>query len=170
MCTIVTTVGGASANSYASIAQATAYNAAHIHGASWAAAVELDQCKALQTATRTLDAMMDWYGEVVSDTQALLWPRYHAYGGNGLTVPSTIYPPELVNATAELARLLLASDLSADLPADAQGVSAMTVGPLSFTFREGAQAQQLPSIVYFMIQHLGSLRQRGAGSVSLERC
>lgn len=168
-CTLVPTVGAADANTYATIAQADAYHEAHLYGSEWTDTAETKKCQALQMATRLLDRMFDWHGSVVTDAQALLWPRYDVYGANGLVVDSDALPPELVTATAELARQLLASDRTADSAVEAQGITSMTVGPLKFDF-QGAQGRPVPDAVFYLVSHLGTLKQRnGGGSVKLGR-
>lgn len=168
-CTLDATIGGASANTYADSATADSYHEAHVSGATWSAATATQKCQALQTATRLLDANIDWLGSVASSTQRLLWPRSGVLGANGLSIAETALPRELVDATCEFARVLLAGDRAADLAVDVQGVESMQVGSIGFTFRAGAKSKPIPDAVFYMVAHLGRVKTRGAGSVPLLR-
>ncbi len=73
--TIVTTVGSASANSYASLAEADAYFALRPNATAWTAIMDGDErSKLLLWAMRSLDGL-GWVGARVVPTQSLDWPR-----------------------------------------------------------------------------------------------
>lgn len=166
-CTIDATVGGAAANSYSTTAEANAYHDTHLYASVWTG-VDETKCKALQMATRLLDAMFDWYGEAADDDQRLSWPRIGVEGRVGI-IESTVLPDELKEATAELARQLLASNTTADSAVEVQGLTALKVGPIELSFGS-ATGRAIPDAVFYMVSHLGSLKQRGGGgSVPLER-
>lgn len=163
------TVGGAAANSYCDVAEAAAYHASRVHSDPWTDADVADQEAALQMATRALDAQVDWYGHVVSQTQRLLWPRLGVIGRNGYLIPGDTLPRELVEATAEFARQLLVEDRTADSDPETQGLKSVEAGSVALTFRDTVAAKVIPDAVFYLIRHLGTLVQRGAGPVKLVR-
>lgn len=99
-----TTIGGASANSYASIATADAYHLAH-GNAGWTGSDSLKEA-ALIRATDWLDGRYRarWPGKpVYLRDQALCWPRAWATDVDGNPILSTVIPPEVVRAVCEAA-------------------------------------------------------------------
>jgi len=134
--TIVATAGSASANSYCTVAEATAYNEAHVSGTTWTEAEPEDQKRALIMATRELDAYLSWSGLASTDGQALAWPR------TGMLDPITdavigedVVPVRVKWATAEQARLLLVRDRTAESDTDVQGIASLTAGSIQIGFR-----------------------------------
>ena len=101
--TIDATLGGASSNSYVTLAEANAYFETTPHSEHW---TESDDHKnrAIITATRYLDNF-DYYGERCSTTQALKWPRKE-YKVDGVKLECTFIPDEVKVGTFELARAL----------------------------------------------------------------
>lgn len=172
-CAIVATVGGASSNSYATAAQADTYHEAHVSGATWTAATDDQKCRALVQATRQLDAYVEWDGYAASTTQALAWPRTGLYDPNTeVDLPSDALPDELVWATAEQARHLLAGDRAAESTAEVQGVTRIAAGSVELEFAptSGTRQSVLAPAAYQFIAQWGTQRQRGRGGpVALER-
>lgn len=169
-CTIDATVGGVSANAYADIAFADAYHEAHLYNTTWTAATADEKCRALQMATRMLDAQVAWFGWIATTTQALLWPRSGVIGRTGYAWQPTVLPTELKQAAAELARVLLAGGRTPDVPASSDGISRLVAGPVEIEF-DGTRTdpREISDAVFYLIQHLGVLRTRGAGSIALTR-
>lgn len=103
--TIVATAGGASSNSFVTLAEADAYMEGRLNSTLWDAATDDSKNRALVEATRELSAM-SWCGLRVDDTQALSWPRQLAINPDD---PSTAYyetteiPDRVKWATEELA-------------------------------------------------------------------
>lgn len=103
--TIDTTIGGASANSYRTVAEATTYLEGRLNSSAWTSASATDQAAALVEAARTLGPL-NWQGRRVTETQALSWPRQWAlnpdspYGGY---YTSTEIPTRVGDAQCELA-------------------------------------------------------------------
>jgi len=149
--TIDTTIGGASANSYNTIAQLDAY-ALGVNpdaAAAWAA-LATDDAKApfAVRATRILDTIA-FPGTMVAFAQALQWPRWGVVAPVGFAFgvpwsdyyyPPDVIPPAVLAAHAALA-VFLAVHASSDPfgPGDAGPLSALKVGAVDLTFREGAQ-------------------------------
>lgn len=167
--TINTTPGGASSNSYASVEQANAYNSGHVSGAAWDDATTDQKNRALVTATRLLDEHVEWKGEVATDEQRLLWPRSGMYSEGGVEIAADELPAKLVEATAELARQLLASDRTADDDVATKGVTRLRAGSVDMSFSGLKTPNVIPDAVYFMVRTWGETRRRSQTSVKLVR-
>jgi hypothetical protein len=115
--TIVATVGSASANSFVTADEMTAYCDARLNASTWSAADA--QLPALVDATRDL-SLLDYAGSRVDTTQALAWPRYLAPNPDAPSVlsdpaaiitsdgepyyfASDVVPQRVKDATCELA-------------------------------------------------------------------
>ncbi len=168
-CTIVATALSASANSYCTIAEADTYHETHLYADDWNDADDTQRCQALQMATRLLDTWFDWAGSPVGSTQALLWPRVGTVGPNGYALASDVVPVLIKNATAELARQLIASNRTADSETETQGLKSLTAGPVSLTFG-AVSAKPIPDAVMALCSWLGTVRSRtGSGGVTMRR-
>lgn len=121
------TIGGAAAESYASVAEAATYHANRANAA-WDLADTTAKEAALRKATAYLDSRYTWRGVRVTSTQALDWPRSGVVV-DGYTVLTTALPAGLQRACMELALKALSADLFADV--DAQYVESFTVGPIT---------------------------------------
>lgn len=103
--TLTATVGPASANSFATVAEATAIASYRIGGAAFIALTADQQIQALVTATRDIDSIEGtspgtvggFVGERTDATQALAWPR------TGTDYADDELPACLVSACIELA-------------------------------------------------------------------
>lgn len=168
-CTLDTTIGGASANSYISIANADTYHDSHITHDTWDEAESDDKCRALQTATRLLDEWYDWCGVVCTSSQALLWPRVGATGPNGYLLDSDAIPVAIANATAELARQLLDEDRTKDSDIERYGLKSLKAGPVDMAFGSVASSKPIPDAVMAMVSAYGTLRSKSGGAVTLRR-
>lgn len=72
---IIATIGGATANSYATLAEADAYFSLRPNSTAWTVIVDDDErAKLLLWAMRSLDGL-GWIGIRVNSTQSLDWPR-----------------------------------------------------------------------------------------------
>lgn len=138
--------GKADAESYTSVADASAYHTAR-GNAAWAAlASDTVREQLLRKAT---DAMMQmfagrWAGTRVSSTQALDWPRYnvpmkdgpanlpYSYGVASY-YPSNTIPAAVARACAELALRAATADLIAD---GTQAVKREKIGPLEVEYQD----------------------------------
>lgn len=107
---LVVTPGSASANAYVSLTVADQYHLDRPPADNtWAEAVYPSKEQAILWATKLLDRLVPWTGQIVTETQALLWPRYGMLYRNWFSIPSDIIPLDLQHATAEYARQLLKS-------------------------------------------------------------
>lgn len=164
--TIEATPGSPDANSYATIEEADAYFATRIKGETWSEASEDEKAAGLITATRILDSLSvahrrlirngttqynlvgrQWTGAPAMDDQVLAWPRSGMRSRIGRAIPADIIPKELKEATSELAWQLYLSDRTLDSEAVVQGISSVTAGSVSVSFKENIEAKILPDIV-----------------------
>jgi len=107
------TVGGASSNSYVTLAEATTYFEGDYHSNVWDVAADDDaRNQALVSATRRLN-QEDYYGnrEDVTTPQRLKFPRLGLGYLDGISLDSII-PLQLKDATYELAKYILSVDMS----------------------------------------------------------
>lgn len=135
--TLTTTPGSASADSYASLAQALAYHAA-MGNAAWASSSDPLREPALRRATAWVDSTYRdrWPGlRLYARAQALDWPRGGVTDAEGYAVDSATIPAEIINATCEAAlrELAVPGSLAPDYVA-AESVKSATAGPVSVTF------------------------------------
>lgn len=146
--TLVTTVGSASANSYATKAEADAIAAEvfpHAEVAAWDGADGSDdQLLALIAAAKLLDRER-FKGDPVDTTQARAWPRWWVNTPNGGAYLATEVPALVKEAQARLAFFLVAhQDDASDVfgPADSAGLSSISIGSeISLSFEGGATSQ-----------------------------
>jgi hypothetical protein len=165
------TVGGADANTYASLAYANDYFVTRLWAATdWEQARDDFKNRALVMATRLLDQWFDWIGVVVSADQALLWPRTGAVGANGYLIATDVIPREVSEACCEWARELIKSDRTADSGAQGSNISKIVAGPIEIDYSGTATAKPIPDNVLSLLSRLGTVRSKyGSGNVELLR-
>lgn len=154
---IVATEGGVSSNSYVTEAEANVYFEGRLSPEKYTSATTDIQQRALRTATITLDARVDWIGDVKDQTtpQALAWPRVY---DDSIPTPEDILvlgeaiPKDLKNAQCELALYLLTNGE----PTSSNDLDAIKVGSLAIDFNEFKSAQLVPDTIWSMISYLGS--------------
>lgn len=134
------TVGGVSANSYATLAEATIYQSSRTFASAWLDLDEDVQIASLLEACRTINASFVWTGIAADSVQALSWPRTNMFTRNGFPLSSLIIPQELKDAQSEYARLLTADDLTANLPQDQDQLDNVKAGPVAVKFRNAGSA------------------------------
>ncbi len=99
------TTGGASANSYLTIAAGDSIAESMLGTLAWNTATSDSKTRALITATRGMDTLA-WIAERTSTTQALDWPRTGALC-DGIGYAANIIPEPIKYATFDLANALL---------------------------------------------------------------
>lgn len=165
-----TTVAGANANSYITMAEASSFFTERLNSEIFTAASSALQETALIQASRTLDEWVDWIGSRATEEQNLRWPRYGATDRDGYAFDSDIIPEWLKDASAEEAIYLLAEDRTAE--PDTKGFSTLEVGSLKLVVdkEDRDSITVLPDTVLTIIEPYGEVRSRG-GSVfaKLER-
>lgn len=139
--------GIAGAESYISVADATAYHAAR-GNAAWAAlASDTVREQALRRATDYLGQIYRdrWSGYRVNSEQALDWPRYEAPRRD---LPGDAYyayyasdavPIEVVRACADLALRAAAGELVED---EDQRIASVSAGSVNVTFQAGSSPRK----------------------------
>lgn len=169
--TLNATAGSATANSYATLAEANQYHDDRpAVGTTWEDADDTEKTKALLWATKLLDSNFEWYGLPTDNIQILGWPRTGLTDYNQWNSLSwTTIPREIMWATAELARQLLVEDRAADSDIETLGITSLRAGSIRLAFKENVTAKVIPDVVGRMIPaHWGYVR--GTGNRELERC
>lgn len=132
-----------SSNSYCTVATAETYFDARLHAAVWTGADDEDKERALIQATRALDAYVAWTEQ-----------------------PDKAAPPQaVVDATCELALVLLAGDVQAK--DDMDGIQQVSIAGMSITVA-GAGKRIIPAHVALMLREYGRVKGSG-GSFELVR-
>lgn len=153
------------ANSYASVAECDAYHDARLYSTAWTGASSNDKIRALIMATRALDAAYEWAGFRQTAEQALGWPRLYVpyrdlYGNASLGRvgnywPESELPQPLKDATCEMARALLSSDLTAD--DQATGIKKIGLGQGAIDIEFDAATAKKTSVTDEIIRLLAPL-------------
>lgn len=158
MPTLVATVGGSTSNSYATVAEGTAYLDERLNVSAWTDAVNAaqdDADRALIMATRRIDAeefvghpVLPLTGTSTTTTQALKWPRHGAENSAGWTYEPTVIPECVKHATIELALKYL-NDGTSDSLANSglEGFNNVSIGSIDVTPRHGYKATELPRYI-----------------------
>lgn len=149
------TVSGASANSYATRVEGDTYHDAHLYASTWDTAEAWKKDAALIMATRLLDEQVDWYGWKYTDTQALRWPRSGVEDPDGDWVDEDTLPTFLKNATAELARWLIAEDRTAE---PTRAMSRVRVEGIEIVYDKNDRKPILPPSVVSIVRPYGKVR------------
>jgi hypothetical protein len=116
---ITATVGGATSNSYLSIAAADTLAETMLGTLAWTTATTDEKTRALITATRGLDTLT-WIGDRTTDTQALDWPRTDAIC-DGIEYPDDELPEAIKYSTFDLANALLTTPTLLQSPTGTSG-------------------------------------------------
>ena len=123
------TAGAATANSYASVAEADAYLAVRGDTSTWTALTLGQKESKLQWAALYLDTLT-FKGTRSTSTQALQWPRIGVWDRDGFEVDGI--PQALKNAQAEMAFQLIANDWTQGLGPvsnETLSVGSISLGP-----------------------------------------
>lgn len=172
--------GKSDANSYVTVAEVDTYHESHLYPAAWIGASAEQKKAAVVMASRTLDAMVDWNGFRQSLGQALEWPRNNARrpgtgmsGGigqgqrqaRGDVWESNVIPKPLKDATAELSRLLLTGDRTAE--SETQGIKKVGLGQgaVEVEFDASDRATIIPEHLATILSVLGTVKGRGGGMI-----
>lgn len=163
------TAKGASSNTYCSRANADTYHESVYRASDWSGASSGNKDIALVEATRTLDNLVDWFGEATTTTQALRAPRTGWYDPDGDELDEDTVPGWLRDATAELARHIVASDLFAR--PDGEGYKRIKADVVEVERDTMDTPGVLPPSVIMMVRPYGEIRdvKRSANRVRLAR-
>lgn len=146
--TLIATPLSASANSFATVAEADLYHLTRGNNAEWSGADSVKETALIQ-ATKMLNRQT-WTGQKQTSTQALKFPRFSLYDDDGYLIASSVIPNFLIEATAELAWLLLISDPTRE--SGTKGFKSIGVGPISLSVEKSDRTNPIPSAVYAMIK------------------
>ncbi|HMP82705.1 MAG TPA: hypothetical protein PKA41_08400 [Verrucomicrobiota bacterium] len=159
------------ANSYATAADGDAYHEGHLYASAWTAASSGQKEAALVMASRLIDGQYQFGGVKVTDTQGLQWPRAACFdpddGVNGGTLPETVVPKAVVQATCEMARELLIVDRTA-APAG-EGLKYYNDGSVQTGYDKGDTRPVISYIAQGLLAKFGTLLKSRSGSVRLVR-
>lgn len=156
------TPSGAASDSYATLAEATAYHLTRLHSEEWAASVDAKREAALKWATQLIDQLETPSGsQKYLSTQKLRWPRSYVYDLDGTRLPTNIVPDPIRSACCEMAYHLLVDDRTAE--SGLLEVDTITVGPLTIKKdRFAARAKYPQSVVDYLRPYVSSF---GSGRV-----
>jgi len=157
---VITTPGSATANSYSTVAEGTAYHTGRLHNDDWSDAGGSEKSAAVVWATRLLDDHIVWDGVRSDGTQVLEWPRYGLYDPGGYAIDSGIIPQFLKEAAAELARWLIAEDRTLETNRDLVGFKEIKIGTLKLKTESNKSRPVIPPSVLSMINHYGHIKGR----------
>ena len=151
---------------YVSLADADAYLEAQIAAATWQGLSDSDadvdrKERAIVSATRLIDRQL-WQGEKADPYQVHAFPRTGlVYPDSGDDVPSDAVPQEVVDATCELASLMLdGSEVQALADPNTSNVQSLKAGSVAISyFRAEPSLDRFPLI----IQELLGFWLAGAG-------
>lgn len=176
-----TGAGLVNANSYADVADGTAYHECHLYATAWTAATAANQAAALVMATRIVDATFRFNGFKTVAGQALQWPRRvcpdvdsDGLNGPGLVWVSGSYlselavPAAVLAAICELARELLVVDRTASPAGEGLGLLRLE-GALQLKFDAKNAPPIVPRLVQLMLGKVGEYIGRTTGAVRLVR-
>lgn len=127
------TVSGTASDSYATLAEATAYHASRLWSEEWAASTDPKREAALKWATRLIDQLdFPTTSLKVVTAQALRWPRNYVYDPDGNRLPTVTIPDPIREACCELAYYLLKEDRAIEL--EVPEFESLRVGPIDLTY------------------------------------
>jgi hypothetical protein len=165
--TLDATISVASANSYATIAEADDYHDGRVstYTADWTGAATEIKEDALMEATRLLDLYVAWNGTKSDITftsgipdQPLAWPRSGVVGPEGETWPATVIPVWLKIATAELARSIIAKERTKE---PIRGIDRIKTGEVEIDFDTIRHEKILVRTVRSMVAPYGKIKEGG---------
>ena len=155
------TVGGASSDSYVTLAEANTYHDARLHNDEWSDASVPEREKALKWGTRLLDEL-DWKGIKWDTDQSLRWPRSDVDDREGYYFDVDEIPVFLKNALCELAWLLLISDPTRE--DDTKGFHMVKVGPITLQINASDRSRTIFDSVMATVGpyvYSGTMMERG---------
>jgi len=146
-------------DSYISLADAESYFETRLHAGNRNEATDTDKEKALKHATRMIDDLFAWPGELTDEDQVLDWPRSDVVDSEGRDIASDAIPVPIENGTCEQALYLLgAIDPTTEPDLIKQGFSKAKLGPMEVETDKTMIPDQIGPAVPIAIGELGSLK------------
>lgn len=145
------TIGTTDYDVYINLADANTYLAGQVSATAWRAETDDDvKERAIVSATRTLDRQL-WQGEKTDPDQLHAFPRTGlTYPDSGDEVDSTAVPQEVIDATSELAALLLdGSEVQTNVDPNTNLVQSLRAGSVAISYFRGgdAWASRFPTVI-----------------------
>jgi flagellar biosynthesis regulator FlaF len=175
--TIISTIGASNSNSYATVAEVSAYILDHSTAADvaalWAAASNDQKEAALIKATQLMDRHIKWAGDIGSSDQALAWPRAYAIDRFERCIANNVIPAFVKEFQIETTLWILQQ--SSEIPEVGNGeFDSIRVGTLEVNFNEKGAPRRLllPETVTSALSPMGHYTAQtagGAASVSVTR-
>jgi hypothetical protein len=167
---LIATPGSATANSYATVAEALALLSESLAPDLATPEFQSRLSDALIWATRLLEEQVCWYGAPVTTTQSLSWPQA-GVDRVGRAFSLTTIPEFLQRATAEYALALIRDSLRRDavatstLTAGLAGVKAVAIDDVRITIADTLTEQVrtieaacvMPDVVHRMVHPYGDV-------------
>ena len=151
------TVGGASSNSFVTVAAADTYMDTRMYNTDWTGATTATKESALVTATTLLNELI-WRGTKASTAQYLEFPRNALVDQNGFSIENDVIPEQVKKATYELALDLVKADRVKET--GTEGFKSIKVGPLTLDIDEHRTKPVIADHVIAFVRTLmeGSMR------------
>lgn len=169
-----TTISGASATSYITVAQADDYFEFRHENDLYPSDL-LTKQKLLVSATRRLDAEL-YNGYKTIPAQALQFPRTVIYDRDGLSYATDAIPQNMINAVCEMIYAILKDDerlMGDDLLRDMENVSSFSGSidgmAVSYAIRADAKANKLPQEVITELKAMGDVWKKSQKVTLLKR-
>jgi hypothetical protein len=132
------TVGGVSANSYITVADADAYFTGRGSPSAWTSLTTAQKEGALIYATEWLDSNYSWYSTICTTTQALGFPRNSGFDSEGRTIMGCgVIPTKIKNATCEMALQHINENLYST---EREGLKSQSFGDASETYSSSSRS------------------------------
>ncbi len=164
--TLTATVGGASSNTLATLAEAETYMAERLHGDAWTTATSEQKKAALVWAGKLMNTLQ-WWGSTVDQVtpQAMAWPRDDVYDRDGNEIAGTIIPNDIKYGQIEWAFALVQEDLQKE--SDTTGIWETEVDVIKVKFdRYKRQKDTIPlSAMQYFSGYLSGTAFGSSGSV-----
>jgi hypothetical protein len=151
-----TGTGSTTATSYVTVAEADDLLSVNTHSyAAWSALSQDVKERLLTWASRILDNRTRWAGRKAVETSALRWPRIGVRDRDGVAIPGNAIPDAVRVATAELARLLMVEDRTAERDQDA--LKSLKADVVELEFAEGYRLKTIPPHIGYILSGLGTI-------------
>lgn len=146
--------------SYVALADANDYFSIDPNTAAWSALPDdASKQRQLSWATRILDQKTRWKGSKTVAASALRWPRSNVTDRDCNPIDDDTIPLQVKQATLELAKYLLANDLTVGADIDYLKIIKIDVIELQYQDKTGQPA--LPAILNEILMGLGYMANGG---------
>lgn len=130
------TVGGANANTYASVNETNAFAEATPYASNWEAAADGDLGEGLLVRSARVMQSLGYAGEQYSSSQAMAFPRCGVTDPSGAAYGTTVIPRCVKEAQMTLAVWLSAQSGDVFGQDSAANLSSLSAGPVTLEFRQ----------------------------------